>query len=111
MPSNAPLFDTVTFGAFEAPNRIVMAPLTRTRAGADGVPTDAMVEYYRQRAGQGLIVSEGVWPAAEGKSYPGQPGIETPEQIEETAQAGEIDLPDDILEAVGACLAEAPFVV
>ena len=76
------LYSPATFGSLHLANRVVMAPLTRTRAGADGVPTDAMVEYYRQRAGQGLIVSEGVWPAAEGKSYPGQPGIETPEQID-----------------------------
>ena len=76
------LYSPATFGSLHLANRVVMAPLTRTRAGADGVPTDAMVEYYRQRAGQGLIVSEGVWPVAEGKSYPGQPGIETPEQIE-----------------------------
>ncbi|GMM96087.1 alkene reductase [Microbacterium sp. MTN4-26] len=76
------LYSPATFGSLHLANRVVMAPLTRTRAGADGVPTDAMVEYYRQRAGQGLIVSEGVWPVAEGMSYPGQPGIETPEQIE-----------------------------
>ena len=76
------LYSPATFGSLHLANRVVMAPLTRTRAGADGAPTGAMVEYYRQRAGQGLIVSEGVWPAAEGKSYPGQPGIETPEQIE-----------------------------
>ena len=76
------LYSPATFGSLHLANRVVMAPLTRTRAGADGVPTDAMVEYYRQRAGQGLIVSEGVWPVAEGKSYPGQPGIETPEQID-----------------------------
>lgn len=76
------LYDPAAFGALALSNRVVMAPLTRTRAAADGVPTDVMVEHYRQRAGQGLIITEGTWPVAEGKSYPGQPGIETPEQIE-----------------------------
>ena len=76
------LFEPAVFGALSLSNRVVMAPLTRTRAGDDGVPTDTMVEYYRQRAGQGLIITEGTWPAVEGTSYPGQPGIVTPEQIE-----------------------------
>jgi N-ethylmaleimide reductase len=76
------LFEPAVFGALQLSNRVVMAPLTRTRADDDGVPTDVMVEYYRQRAGQGLITSEGVWPAFEGKSYPGQPGIVTAAQIE-----------------------------
>ncbi|WP_447653198.1 alkene reductase [Microbacterium sufflavum] len=76
------LYDPAVLGALPLSNRVVMAPLTRTRAGADGVPTPVMEEYYRQRAGQGLIVSEGTWPAREGMSYPGQPGIVTPAQIE-----------------------------
>ncbi len=76
------LFEPAAFGALSLSNRVVMAPLTRTRATDDGVPTDVMVEYYRQRAGQGLIITEGTWPVAEGKSYAGQPGIETPAQIE-----------------------------
>lgn len=76
------LFESAAFGALQLSNRVVMAPLTRTRADADGVPTEVMVDYYRQRAGLGLIITEGTWPAAEGKSYPGQPGIVTPAQIE-----------------------------
>ncbi|GAA1245526.1 2,4-dienoyl-CoA reductase-like NADH-dependent reductase (Old Yellow Enzyme family) [Microbacterium phyllosphaerae] len=76
------LFEPAAFGALPLSNRVVMAPLTRTRADDEGVPTETMVEYYRQRAGQGLIITEGTWPAAEGKSYPGQPGIVTPAQIE-----------------------------
>ncbi len=76
------LYSSAAFGALQLSNRVVMAPLTRTRADEDGVPTDVMVEYYRQRAGQGLIITEGTWPAVEGKSYPGQPGIVTPAQIE-----------------------------
>ncbi|WP_292767567.1 alkene reductase [Microbacterium sp. UBA3486] len=76
------LYEPAVFGALQLSNRVVMAPLTRTRANDDGVPTATMEEYYRQRAGQGLIISEGTWPVAEGKSYPGQPGIVTPGQIE-----------------------------
>ncbi|QYG12792.1 alkene reductase [Microbacterium sp. PAMC22086] len=76
------LYEPAVFGALQLSNRVVMAPLTRTRADDDGVPTTTMAEYYRQRAGQGLIISEGTWPAVEGKSYPGQPGIVTPAQIE-----------------------------
>lgn len=76
------LFEPAAFGALSLSNRVVMAPLTRTRADDDGVPTDTMVEYYRQRAGLGLIITEGTWPAAEGKSYSGQPGIVTPQQTE-----------------------------
>ncbi|WP_334148391.1 alkene reductase [Microbacterium sp.] len=76
------LYESAVFGALQLSNRVVMAPLTRTRADDDGVPSDVMVEYYRQRSGQGLIISEGTWPATEGKSYPGQPGIVTAAQIE-----------------------------
>jgi N-ethylmaleimide reductase len=75
------LFSPVTLGAFELPNRIAMAPLTRTRADEHGVPGDLVVEYYRQRASTGLIVSEGVFTSERSKAYPGQPGIVTDEQI------------------------------
>lgn len=76
------LYESAVFGDLDLSNRVVMAPLTRTRSGDDGVPTETMVEYYRQRAGVGLIVTEGTWPVREGMSYLGQPGIETPEQVE-----------------------------
>lgn len=58
-----------------------MAPMTRSRAGEDDVPTDMMVEYYRQRASAGLIVTEGAQPSANGKGYCRTPGIHTAEQI------------------------------
>lgn len=64
------------------PNRTVMAPLTRDRAGEGNVPTDLMVEYYRQRASFGLIISEATPVNAAGHGYPSTPGIHTPEQIE-----------------------------
>ena len=64
------------------PNRTVMAPLTRDRAGEGNVPTDLMVEHYRQRASFGLIVTEATPVNAAGHGYPATPGIHTPEQIE-----------------------------
>ncbi len=67
----------MTAGALQAPNRIWMAPLTRNRADADGTPNDLSVEYYRQRAGAGVIISEGSQPAAVGQGYPNTAGIVT----------------------------------
>ena len=75
------LFTPVRLGALDLPNRLVMAPLTRLRAGDRGVPNDLMAEYYRQRAAMGLIVTEGTWPVLAGRTWLGQPGIETPEQV------------------------------
>src|SRR5690554_31699 len=75
------LFDPVRLGALELANRIVMAPMTRSRAGPGDVPTELVVEYYRQRASAGLIVSEGTQPSPHGKGYCRTPGIYTPEQI------------------------------
>ena len=76
------LFSPVALGAIELANRIVMAPMTRDRAGPDDVPTPLMVEYYAQRASAGLIVTEGVQPSAVGKGYWRTPGIHSAEQIE-----------------------------
>lgn len=64
------------------PNRIVMAPLTRDRAGEGNVPTPLMAEYYRQRASFGLIISEATPVNEAGHGYPSTPGIHTPEQVE-----------------------------
>ena len=74
------LFTPYSLGEIELSNRLVMAPMTRNRAGADGVPTDSMVTYYAQRAGAGLIVTEGTQPSAVGQGYPDTPGIHTAEQ-------------------------------
>ena len=52
------LFDPVKIGAWNLPNRIIMAPLTRTRAGKERVPNELMAEYYAQRASAGMIISE-----------------------------------------------------
>jgi len=74
-------FESIRVGAFDLPQRFVMAPLTRNRAGAGGVPTDLNVEYYRQRASAGLIVTEGTQPSAVGQGYLDTPGIHSDEQV------------------------------
>jgi len=77
------LFDPLKAGAFELPNRIVMAPLTRTRATPDArVPVGVMAEYYRQRATTGLIISEATSVDPLGVGYPRTPGIWSDEQTE-----------------------------
>ncbi|MFM2301802.1 MAG: hypothetical protein RLZZ84_1538 [Pseudomonadota bacterium] len=76
------LFSPVALGAIELANRIVMAPMTRDRAGIDDVPTALMVEYYAQRASAGLIVTEGVQPSPVGKGYWRTPGIHSAAQVE-----------------------------
>lgn len=76
------LFSPVTLGAIALSNRVVMAPMTRDRAGDGDVPTAAMVEYYRQRATAGLIVTEGAQPSPEGKGYWRTPGIWSAAQID-----------------------------
>jgi N-ethylmaleimide reductase len=75
------LFTPLRLGALTMPNRIVMAPLTRMRAGEGHVPTPLNAEYYAQRASAGLIITEGTAISAEAHGYPKAPGIYTPEQI------------------------------
>ncbi|WDH20905.1 alkene reductase [Pseudomonas chlororaphis] len=75
------LFSPVQVGRHHLSNRLVMAPMTRSRADDAGVPSELAVTYYAQRAGAGLIVSEGVFPAALGKGYVRTPGIETAAQM------------------------------
>ncbi|MEU8464392.1 alkene reductase [Streptomyces sp. NPDC029003] len=79
--SSSRLFEPARLGGLVLPNRLVMAPLTRNRAGADGVPGELMAAHYAQRASAGLIIAEGTTPNAVGQSYPHIPGIHTPEQI------------------------------
>ncbi|QIX49074.1 alkene reductase [Rhodococcus sp. DMU1] len=75
------LFTPVTLGDLELANRVVMAPLTRLRSGASGVPGDLVVEHYRQRASAGLIIAEGTYVNHESQAFVGQPGIVTGEQV------------------------------
>lgn len=75
------LFDPITMGDIDLPNRVLMAPLTRNRAHADGTPKDMAVEYYRQRAGAGLIFTEATQIGPMGKGYLDTPGIHTDGQV------------------------------
>lgn len=70
-------FDTVQVGRHRLPNRLAMAPMTRSRAAADGTPGELAATYYAQRAGLGLIVSEGTQPSDDGQGYMRTPGIYT----------------------------------
>ncbi|MCG7210017.1 alkene reductase [Streptomyces arenae] len=70
MTRTTDLLAPARLGRLELPNRLVMAPLTRNRAEADGTPTDLMVTYYAQRAAAGLIVAEAATPNAVGQTYP-----------------------------------------
>ena len=78
---NIDVFSPYTLGPLPLPNRMVMAPMTRNRAGPGEVPGPLAVTYYTQRAGAGLIVTEGTQISQEGQGYPGTPGIFSPEQI------------------------------
>ena len=79
MPS---LFDPIALGAIAAPNRILMAPLTRGRATRAHVPTARMATYYAQRASAGLIISEATGISLEGSGWPYAPGLWSDEQVE-----------------------------
>src|SRR5271167_4226238 len=76
-----PLFRSLRLGAIQLPNRIIMAPLTRMRAGGAHVPTALNAEYYAQRSSAGLIISEGTAVSPQGQGYPNAPGIYTAAQI------------------------------
>lgn len=75
------LFESHQLGRLRLPNRVVMAPMTRARATAEGMPTPSQATYYAQRATAGLIVSEGVQPSLQGQSNPYTPGLHSDEQV------------------------------
>jgi len=75
------LFKPLRLGDLNLPNRVVMAPLTRCRAGAGRVPTPLMAEYYVQRASAGLILTEATAVTPMGVGYPDTPGIWSDEQV------------------------------
>lgn len=95
------LFDTVTVGKLTLPNRLVMAPMTRSRAGEGGLATPLMAEYYRQRASAGLIVSEAIQPSVIGQGYVQTPGLHSAEQAESWRQ-----VTDAVHEAGGRIIAQ-----
>ncbi|GAA1251007.1 alkene reductase [Kitasatospora nipponensis] len=75
-------FDPIVLGGRRLASRIAMAPMTRSRAFGPGAePTELMATYYAQRAGAGLIVTEGVQPSPVGQGYPDTPGLHTPGQV------------------------------
>ena len=75
------LFESVQLGSLVLANRVFMAPLTRNRADADGVPGELAATYYSQRASAGLIVTEATQISPMGKGYFNTPGIHSPEQV------------------------------
>ena len=76
------LFDPLQLGSFEISNRIVMAPLTRARAGFEAVPNALMAVYYAQRASAGLIISEATGISREGLGWPNAPGLWNDAQLD-----------------------------
>lgn len=76
-----PLFTPCSLGDLNLPNRLIMAPLTRGRTAADRIPNDLMVEYYRQRASAGLIISEATIISEQAAGWVNSPGIYNAEQV------------------------------
>lgn len=79
--SQSLLFSPIKMGELTLPNRIIMAPLTRARAGESRVPNSMMAKYYSDRASAGLIISEATSVCAMGVGYAGTPGIWSEEQV------------------------------
>jgi 2,4-dienoyl-CoA reductase-like NADH-dependent reductase (Old Yellow Enzyme family) len=82
MAQDTDLFDPVRLGPYQLPNRIVMAPLTRSRAQKDDIPSPFAAQYYVQRASAGLIIAEATQISPQGKGYAYTPGIYSAAQVE-----------------------------
>src|SRR5271154_2013206 len=80
--SDVSILSPFQLGPLTLPNRVVMAPMTRNRAGPGNVPGALNATYYAQRASAGLIVSEATQVSPQGVGYPGTPGIHSAEQVE-----------------------------
>ena len=76
------LFSPLQLGPYTLPNRVVMAPMSRNRAGEGNVPTALNATYYAQRASGGLLITEATQVTPYGQGYPATPGIHSPEQVE-----------------------------
>ncbi|MFF7284362.1 alkene reductase [Streptomyces griseorubiginosus] len=74
-------FDPIYLSGIQLANRLVMAPMTRSRAAEGGLPTALTAEYYAQRASAGLIVTEGIQPSVIGQGYPSTAGLHSAEQV------------------------------
>ncbi len=81
MTNNITLFSPILLGPYTLPNRMAMAPMTRNRAGEGNAPQPINAEYYAQRSGAGLIITEGSQIAADAVGYPATPGIHSAAQI------------------------------
>src|SRR5215470_16614683 len=79
--SSVDIFSPFQLGPLHLPNRVVMAPMTRYRAGCGNTPGPLNATYYAQRASAGLIISEATQISPQGVGYPGTPGIHSAEQI------------------------------
>jgi N-ethylmaleimide reductase len=79
--TNIDIFSPLRLGPLQLPNRVVMAPMTRNRAGRGNAPGPLNATYYAQRASAGLIISEATQISPQGLGYPGTPGIHSPEQV------------------------------
>lgn len=97
----ASLLDPIQLGGIAAPNRILMAPLTRGRATDEFVSTDLARDYYEQRAGAGLIISEATGISKEGLGWPNAPGLWTDAQV-----AGWKPVTDAVHQAGGRIIAQ-----
>ncbi|MBM0744427.1 alkene reductase [Phormidium sp. CLA17] len=75
------LFSPLQLGCYTLPNRVVMAPMSRNRAGEGNVPTALNATYYAQRASAGLLITEATQVTPYGQGYPATPGIHSPEQV------------------------------
>ena len=95
------LFDPVSVGRLKLPSRLLMAPMTRSRASTDGVVTALTAEYYRQRASAGLIISESIQPSVIGQGYILTPGLHTADQV-----AGWREVTDAVHESGGRIFAQ-----
>jgi N-ethylmaleimide reductase len=76
------LFEPLQMGDFELKNRLVLAPMTRGRAGVKRIPNELMAEYYFQRASAGLLITEATVISAQGNGWVGSPGIYTDKMVE-----------------------------
>lgn len=101
MDNISQLFTPLKLGNITVRNRIAMAPLTRQRSYLDGGPTDLNVEYYRQRASAGLLISEGIYPSEMGKGYLFSPGL-----CSDAHAAGWSDVTRAVHDANGAIFAQ-----
>ncbi|WP_406100721.1 alkene reductase [Streptomyces sp. NBC_01003] len=102
MTTTQPLLQPVRLGALELPNSVVMAPMTRARAqNAELAPTDLHATYYAQRAGAGLIVTEGTWVSPDAIGFINAPGIYT-----DTQTAGWVKVTEAVHEAGGRIVSQ-----